>query len=50
MECEKERPFGERYGHSFSGKNILVEYHLNVFVKHDSWNEFGEGNCISVPI
>lgn len=21
-----------------------------MFVKHDSWNEFGEGNCVSLPI
>jgi hypothetical protein len=21
-----------------------------IFVKHDSWSEFGEGNCFTLPI
>ena len=25
-------------------------YTLKVFVKHEGWNSFGEGNCIMVPI
>lgn len=49
-ECDKDVKFGERIGQSVSGRLIMIEYHLNVFVKHDSWSEFGEGNCISVPI
>ena len=32
-------------GHLFS-----VEYKLMIFVKHDSWSEFGEGNCFTLPI
>lgn len=39
-----------RPGASYSGKLFNIEYSLNVFVKHDSWNEFGEGNCVSLPI
>jgi hypothetical protein len=27
-----------------------VVYTLKAFVKHDSWNELGEGNCIEMPI
>lgn len=27
-----------------------VAYFLCVFVKHDSWNEFGEGQSVSFPI
>jgi hypothetical protein len=33
-----------------SGKHILIEYQLMVFVKHDSWNEFGEGACVTFPM
>ena len=32
------------------GKLITVDYVLKVFVKHDSWNEFGEGKVVSLPI
>ncbi len=39
-----------RPGASYSGKLFSIEYSLNVFVKHDSWNEFGEGNCVNLPI
>ena len=35
---------------SVTGKLIGVYYTLKVFVKHDSWNEFGEGNVVSLPI
>jgi hypothetical protein len=42
--------FKERPGCSYSGKLFNIEFSLNVFVKHDSWNEFGEGNCVSLPI
>jgi hypothetical protein len=33
-----------------SGGLFTVTYTLRVFVKHDSWNEFGEGNCIILPL
>lgn len=32
------------------GQFFFVEYSLNVFVKHDSWNEFGEGASVTFPI
>jgi hypothetical protein len=32
------------------GRYFFVEYSLNVFVKHDSWNEFGEGASVTFPI
>ena len=32
------------------GQFFYVEYSLNVFVKHDSWNEFGEGASVTFPI
>ena len=49
-ECNKKRAFPERVGATCAGRLITVEYNLLVFVKHDSWNEFGEGNCISIPL
>lgn len=42
--------WAERNGASFSGNFWFVEYSLNVFVKHDSWNEFGEGASVTFPI
>ena len=35
---------------SVTGKLIGVYYTLKCFVKHDSWNEFGEGNVVSLPV
>jgi len=35
---------------SMAGDLFNVSYTLRVFIKHDSWNAFGEGNCISLPI
>jgi hypothetical protein len=49
-ECNKKRPFPMRVGSTYSGRLFTIEYSLLVFMKHDSWNEFGEGNCISVPL
>ena len=49
-ECKKRKAFPERVGSSCAGRLITVEYNLLVFVKHDSLTEFGEGNCISIPI
>jgi hypothetical protein len=40
----------DRNGASFSGNFWFVEYSLNVFVKHDSWNEFGEGASVTFPL
>lgn len=35
---------------SFHGRIIDVDYVLKLFVKHESWNEFGEGQAVSLPI
>ena len=35
---------------SVSGKLFTIAYELKAFVKHDAWNEFGEGNCVSCPV
>jgi len=35
---------------SFQGKLISVIYTFKIFVKHDAWNDFGEGNFIILPI
>ena len=36
-------PSLESFTCSVDGKLITVEYALHVLVKHDAWNEFGEG-------
>ena len=35
---------------SVNGKLITVAYFLVFLVKHDAWNEFGEGNKVMFPI
>ena len=35
---------------SFHGKLINIDYVLKLFVKHDSWNELGEGQVVSLPV
>lgn len=35
---------------SITGSLFTVDYNLRIYVKHDSWNEFGQGNCINLPI
>ena len=35
---------------SFFGQIVKVWYILKVFVKHDAWNEWGEGHVIEFPI
>lgn len=35
---------------SVTGDLFEVKYVLRVFVKHDSYNAFGEGNYIELPI
>ena len=32
------------------GKIVNVSYMIKFFVKHDAWNEFGEGQVGSLPI
>ena len=35
---------------SFVGKIVAIEYFLKAYVKHDAWNEFGEGKFVVLPI
>lgn len=49
-ECMKRRAFPERVGSSCNARLMIVEYNLMIFVKHDSLTEFGEGNCVSIPL
>lgn len=35
---------------SVGGKLFTIEYFLLAFVKHDAWNEWGEGNAVRIPI
>lgn len=43
-------PMLRSFSSSFNGKIFSVSYVLKVFIKHDSWNEFGEGKVASLPI
>ena len=43
-------PLLRSFSISVAGKLLRVDYVLKVFVKHDSWNEFGEGKVVSLPI
>ena len=43
-------PMLQSFSISVHGKIVQVEYILKAFVKHDSWNEFGEGKVASMPI
>ena len=45
-----ERVMAESFTTSYEGKLISVDYSLRAYVKHDAWNEFGEGNCVKLPI
>ena len=35
---------------SIHGELFHISYHLDVFVKHSSWNEYGMGNYVTFPI
>ena len=43
-------PMVQSFSTSFFGQLVKVWYVLKVFVKHDSWNEWGEGNSVEFPI
>lgn len=47
---EEEIPLLTTISSSFSGRLFKVEYSLKFFVKHDSWDEFGEGTCVEMPV
>ena len=38
------------YPCSYEGNIISIAYTLKVFVKHEGWNSFGEGNCVLIPV
>lgn len=40
----------DRAGTSYVGNFYYIDFDLNVFVKHDAWNEFGEGASVSFPL
>ena len=35
---------------NYIGKMAMVFYSVNVWHKHDAWNEFGEGHSLTIPI
>ena len=43
-------PVLRSFSASFFGQIVKVWYILKVFVKHDAWNEWGEGHVIEFPI
>lgn len=45
-----EQPILDAFTTSVDGKLLKITYKLHCFIKHDSWNEFGEGNCVTLPI
>ena len=45
-----EKVMLKAFSMSVSGKLIQIAYTLKCFVKHDSWNEYGEGKVVSLPI
>lgn len=45
-----ERVMLDAFTTSVQGQLINVQYTLRCYVKHDAWNEFGEGNCVTLPI
>lgn len=45
-----EIPSHDRLPPSFNGTLITVTYGLEVFVKHDVWNEWGKGKSAYIPI
>ena len=40
----------ESFTTSVKGNLFEVEYTLRAYVKHEAWNDFGEGNCVMLPI
>jgi len=38
------------FSSSFFGQAYKIWYTLKVFVKHDAWNDWGEGKAIEFPI
>jgi hypothetical protein len=47
---DEEMPLLTTISNSISGRLFQIEYSLKFFVKHDSWDEFGEGTCVEMPV
>lgn len=47
---QEDLVLNKQFSSSVAGKLFNIVYTLKAFVKHDAWNEWGEGNCISLPI
>ena len=45
-----EKPLLDTFTTSMMGQIVSIWYELHVFIKHDAWNEFGEGNFVAFPI
>jgi len=48
--CKDEISLLKRMTTSMMGQIVNIWYELHIYVKHDSWNEFGAGNFVTVPI
>lgn len=35
---------------SVHGKLIDINYMLEIYIKHDAWNEWGKGKLVTLPI
>lgn len=40
----------KQFSTTVSGAIMRVAYTLKCFVKHDAWNEYGEGKVVSLPV
>ena len=40
----------KRFPTSVHAEMFRVYYTLACYIKHDSWNDFGQGNCVILPI
>ena len=43
-------PMLKAFSCSYDGRLIKVRYYLRVLVKHNAWNEWGEGNGVAIPV
>lgn len=47
---DNEIPISKNLTSSVNGHLYQVLYSIKIFVKHDSMQQFGEGECITTPI
>jgi hypothetical protein len=50
MPMDEEWPLIRCLSDSYKGIAFTITYSLRCFVKHDSWNEFGEGQGVEMPV